>query len=88
VENEEMLHRVKEEINIVHTIKRKKADRIGHILLTNCLLKHVTERKIEERTEITEKTRKKLLDDLKDKRRYWSLEEEALDHTVWRTALT
>jgi hypothetical protein len=29
--------------------------------------------------------RKQLLDDLKEKRRYWKLKEEALDHTLWRT---
>jgi hypothetical protein len=29
--------------------------------------------------------RKQLLDDLKEKRRYWKLKEEALDRTVWRT---
>jgi hypothetical protein len=34
---------VKEERNIVHTIKRRKANWIGHILRRNCLLKHVTE---------------------------------------------
>jgi hypothetical protein len=28
--------------------------------------------------------RKKLLDDLKDKRGYSHLKEEAMDHTVWR----
>jgi len=28
--------------------------------------------------------RKKLLDDLKDRRGYSHLEEEALDHTMWR----
>jgi hypothetical protein len=28
---------------------------------------------------------KKLLDELKEKRRYWKLKEEALDRTVWRT---
>jgi hypothetical protein len=26
-----------------------------------------------------------LLDDLKEKRRYWKLKEQALDGTVWRT---
>jgi hypothetical protein len=41
--NEEVLHRVKEERNIVHTIKRRKANWIGHILRRNCLLKHVIE---------------------------------------------
>jgi hypothetical protein len=47
--NEEVLHRVKEERNILHTIKRRKANWIGHILLRNCLLKHVIERKLEGR---------------------------------------
>jgi hypothetical protein len=28
---------------------------------------------------------KQLLDDLKGKRRYWKLKEEALDRTLWRT---
>jgi len=42
VRNEELLHRVKEERNILHTIKRRKANWIGH-----CLLKHVIEGKIE-----------------------------------------
>jgi hypothetical protein len=31
------------------------------------------------------KRRKQLLDDLKERRGYWKLEEEALDRTVWRT---
>jgi hypothetical protein len=47
VRNEEVLHRVKEERNIVHTIKRRKANWIGHILRRNCLLKHVIEGKLE-----------------------------------------
>jgi hypothetical protein len=29
--------------------------------------------------------RKQLLDDLKEKKRYWKLKEEALDRTMWRT---
>jgi hypothetical protein len=28
---------------------------------------------------------KQLLDDLKEKRKYWKLKEEALDRTLWRT---
>jgi hypothetical protein len=28
---------------------------------------------------------KQLLDDLKEKRRYWKLKEEVLDRTLWRT---
>jgi hypothetical protein len=43
VRNEEILHRVKEERNILHTVKRRKAKWIGHILRRNCILKHVIE---------------------------------------------
>jgi hypothetical protein len=46
VNNEAVLHRVKEEMNILHTIRRRKANWIGHILRRNCLLKHVIQGKI------------------------------------------
>jgi hypothetical protein len=88
VRNEEVLHRVKEERNILHTIKRRKANRIRHILRRNCLLKHVIKGKLQGRIDVTGKwgrRRKQLLDDLKEKRRYWKLKEEALARTVWRT---
>jgi hypothetical protein len=49
VKNEKVLHRVKEERNTPHTIKKRKANWIGHMLRRNCLLKHVIERKTEER---------------------------------------
>jgi hypothetical protein len=88
VRNEEVLHRVKEERNIPHTIQRRKANWIGHILRRNCLLKHVIEGNIEGRIDMTGRRvrrRKQLLDDLKEKRRYWKLKEEAVDRTLWRT---
>jgi hypothetical protein len=53
VRNEEVLHRVKEERNILHTIKIRKANWIGHILHRNCLLKHMIEGKLEGRIEMT-----------------------------------
>ena len=56
--NEEVLRGVKDERNILHTIKRRKADWIGHILRRDCLLKHVIEGKIE-RLEMAGRTRKK-----------------------------
>jgi len=43
--NEELLHKVNEETNIPHKIKRK-SDRIGHILRRNCLLKRIIEAEI------------------------------------------
>jgi hypothetical protein len=48
----------------------------------------VIEGKLEGRIDMTGRRgrrRKQLLDDLKEKRRYWKLKEEALDRTVWRT---
>jgi hypothetical protein len=61
--------------------------RIGHILQQNCLLKQVTEGKIKGKIEVTRRRgrrRKKLLDDLKDRRGYSHLKEESLDRTIWR----
>jgi hypothetical protein len=57
-------------------------------LRRNCLLKHAIEGKLEGRTEMMGRwgrRRKQLLDDLKEKREYWKLKEEALDRTLWRT---
>jgi hypothetical protein len=59
VRNEEVLHRVKEERNIVHTIKRRKANWIGHIWRRNCLLKHVTEGTVKRTYKSDGKKRKK-----------------------------
>jgi hypothetical protein len=59
VRNEQVLHRVKEERNIVHTIKRRNTNWIGHILRRNCLLKHVIERNIRGKNISGEKMRKK-----------------------------
>ena len=52
----------------------------------NCLLQRVIEGKIKERKEVTGRRgrrRRKLLDDLKERRGYYHLKEEALDRTVW-----
>ena len=61
--------------------------RIGHILRRNCLLKQAIEGKIKGEMEVARRRgrrRKKLLDDLKDRRGYSHLKEEALDRTMWR----
>jgi hypothetical protein len=55
MENEDVLHRVQEEMSIVHTIKRRKTKWIGHILHRNCLVKHAIESKYTD-----EKTREKM----------------------------
>ena len=59
VRNEEVLQRVKEERNVLQTMKRKKANWIGHILRRNCLLKHVVEGKIRGKDRSDGKKRKK-----------------------------
>jgi hypothetical protein len=52
--NEALLQRDKEERNILHTVKRGKANWIGHIWRSNCLLTHlVTEGKMGGMIEVT-----------------------------------
>ena len=46
-----LLYRVKEERNIQHGIKRRKANWTGHILRNNCLLKYVIKGELEDRVE-------------------------------------
>ena len=46
VRNEEVLLRVNEQRNILHEIRKRKANWFGHILRRNCLLKQVIEGKI------------------------------------------
>jgi hypothetical protein len=53
VKSEGVLHRVKKERNILHTVKRMKANWIGHTLRRNCLPKHVIEGEILERIDVT-----------------------------------
>ena len=45
VRSEIVLHRVKEERSILHSVKGRKAGWIGHILRRDCLLKHVSDMK-------------------------------------------
>ena len=74
-------------ICVLHEIIKRKANWIGHILRRNCLLKQVIKGKIKGQIEVTRRQgrkRKKLLDDLKDRRGYCELKEEALDRTMWR----
>jgi hypothetical protein len=85
VRNEEVLLRVKEQRNILHEIRKRKANWVGHILRRNCLLQWVTEAKINAGIEVTARRgrkRRKLLDDLKERRGYSHLKEEALDRTM------
>ena len=84
-----MLHRVKGKRFIVHTGKRREANWIGHMLCGNCLVKHIIKGKVKGRTEVMGrggKRHKQLLDNFKEKRGYWKMEEKAVDRSVWRNA--
>jgi len=55
---------------LIHEIRKRKANWIGHILRRNCLLQRVTEGKIKGGTEVTGRRgrkRRKLLDGLKER---------------------
>jgi len=87
VRNADVLLRVKEQRNILHKIRKRKANGIGHILHRNCLLQRVIEGKIKGGIEVTGRQgrrRRKLLNDLKERRGYSHLKEETLDRTMWR----
>jgi hypothetical protein len=80
---EEVLLTVKEQRNILHAIRKHKANWIGHILRRNCLLQRVIEGKIKGVIELRGRRgrrHRKLLDDLKERRGYCHL----LDRTMWR----
>ena len=84
---EDVLLRLSEQKNILHEIRKRKANWIGHILRRNCLLQRVIEGKIKGGIEVTVRQgrrRTKLLDDLKERTGYSHLKEEALDRTMWR----
>jgi len=73
VMNKGVFLRVKEQRNILHEISKRKANWIGHILGRNCLLQRVIEGKIKGGIEATGRRgrrRRKLLDDLKERRGY------------------
>jgi len=87
VRNEEVLLRVNEQRKILQEKRKQKANWIGHILRRNCLLKQVIEGKIKGEMEVARRwgrRRKRLLDDLKDRRGFSHSKVEALDRTMWR----
>jgi hypothetical protein len=87
VRSEDVLLRVKEQRNILHEIRKRKANWIGHILRRNCLLQQLIEAKIRRGIEVTGRQGRrcrKLLDDLKERRGYCHMKKEALDRTMWR----
>jgi hypothetical protein len=82
----EVLLKVKEQRNVLHEVSKRKANWIGHILRRNCLLQQVIEGKIKGEIKVIGRRgrrHRKLLDDLKERRGYSHLKEEAPDRTMW-----
>ena len=74
-------------VYIYNEISKRKANWIGHILRRNCLPQRVIEGKIKGGIKVIGRRgrrRRKLLDDLKGRRGYCHLKEEAVDRTMWR----
>ena len=72
---------------LVKTVE--EANYIGNFLRRNCLVKLLIEGKIEGRMKVLGRRvrrQKQLLDNLREKRGYCKLKEEALDRTAWRTS--
>ena len=68
--------RVKEERNILHTMKVRKANWTGHILRTNCFWNTPLQVRWKDRSDgTTRKKHKQLLDGLEEKRGYFKLKE-------------
>jgi len=87
VRYKDVLLTVKEQRNILHEIRKRKANWMGHTLRRNCLLQRVSEGKIKGGIEVTGRRGRRhrnVLDDLKERRGYSHLNEEALDRTMWR----
>ena len=83
VTNEQVLDRIGEKRTLLNNILRKKANWIGHILRRNRLLHDDIEGQLTEVKGVGRR-RIQLLDDLRNRRRYWELKEEAEDRKRWR----
>jgi hypothetical protein len=80
VRNEE----VKEQRNILHEIRKRKANWIGHILRRNCLLQQVIEGKIKGGIEVTGRRGRRFRMLMVTGKERIYLKEEALHRTLWR----
>ena len=85
VTNEQVLDRIGEKRTLLNKILRRKANWIGHILRRNCLLHDAIEGQMTEVKEVGRRRRRtQLLDDLRNRRSYWELNEEAEDRKRWK----
>ena len=83
VNNEQVLDHIGQKRILLNNILRRKANWIDHILTRNRLLHDAIEGQMKEVKEVG-RTRTQLLDDLRNRRRYWELKEEAENRKRWR----
>ena len=77
VTDEQVLKRIGEKRTLLNNILSRKANSIGHNLRSNCLLREVIKGQMQQMKGIWRRTR--LLDYLRNRRRYWELKEKADD---------
>ena len=77
VTNEEVQEHIGEKRTLLNNILHRKASWVSHILRRNCLIHDAIERQMAEVKGVGRRTQ--LLDDLRNRRRYWELKEEAED---------
>ena len=84
VTNEQVLDRIGEKRTLLNNILRRKANWICHILREE--IASYNDAIEGQMTEVkgVERRRTQLLDDLRNRRRYWELKEEAEDRKRWR----
>ncbi|KAI5721796.1 hypothetical protein M8J77_025821 [Diaphorina citri] len=83
IRNEEVLRRVGEERSILKTIKKRKANWLGHILRRDCIQRRIMEDKIEGKRGRGRRKFGMLSDILKGKS-YAELRDDAQDREKWR----
>ena len=79
---EQVLDRIGEKRTLLNNILRRKANWIGHILRRNFLLHDVIEGYMMEVKGVGRR-RTQLLDDLRNRKRYWKLKKKAEDRKRW-----
>jgi hypothetical protein len=92
IKNEDISHRVEKERSVLHVMKRKRANWIGHMVPRNCLLKQVMKGKIEG-TGRQGRRCKKLVEDLREKEKILKFESRktelhSLEKLLWRRLRT
>ena len=78
VTNQQVLERIGEKRTVPNSILRRKANWFSHVLRRNCLLHDAIEGQMTEVKGVGRK-RTQLLHDLRNRRRYWELNEKVED---------